>query len=74
MEEVDRDRQAVGSEVGCKQGGDAGGRGAQGREQEYPASLNRRESGRAAALARCVSCESLQPLSKRACLLQVGRR
>lgn len=25
MEEVDRDRQAVGSEVGCKQGGEAGG-------------------------------------------------
>ena len=24
MEEVDRDRQAVGSEVGCKQGGEAG--------------------------------------------------
>lgn len=73
MEEVDGERQAVGSAFGCKQGGKGGGR-CPGREPEYPAGLNWRESGRAAALARCVSCGSLQPLSERACLLQVGRR
>lgn len=63
MEEVEGERQAVRSEVGCKQGGEAVGV-AQGREQEYPVSLNRRESGRAVALARCVSCGSLQPQQK----------
>lgn len=41
MEEVEGERQAVRSEVGCKQGGEAVGV-AQGREQEYPVSLNRR--------------------------------